>query len=379
MISLVNKYCVRLFGHELPEIEIVIILVSLSFISIFFITIITVFILRSVKISKERGLFKFKQEIEQEIANYLFSDFESFESMLNEDQKFRKRYLLIVRKKYLRYALIDVLINLHKSFSGEYAVKIEKLYVELQLYIDSGKKLNNPYWHIKAKGISEISNMRYTPLYNDVYKFINADHALLRNEAQMAALVFKGAGGLTFLDNYSFIVSEWQQICLMDILLKSEKQIMINNAWLQSQNTSVVLLALKIIRAYKIPDHYIELCGLLEHDNEKIVTETIITIGEIQEVKAKVILIKLFDTFNSVQKTESLKALIHIATDEDFPFLTSLLYFPDNQVAINAAIAIKNTGAKGTHYLHSLLTSNIYSEKIIRIIKHVTDPLIVTE
>ncbi len=379
MIEIFNKYCISIIGHELPAHEVIIISISLLFVFVFFITISSVFLLRSFKIVRERNLLKFKQEIEQEMADYLFSDHANFKTWLNAHLEFEKKYKRILNRAFLRNAFIEVLINLHKSFSGEYAIKIENLYVELHFYTDSQKKLNTSTWYIKAKGISEISHMKYNPLYEDVYKFINAPHALLRNEVQMALLIFKKGEGLSFLDDYKFIISEWQQVCLMDILLKSEKTVNINPAWLKSKNESVVSLALKIVRGYQILNYTHELLPLLSHANENIVKETIVTLGEIQDISAKELLLTLFYQFNTAQKKEALKALVYLSSDEDIPFFTELLFSADNQIALQAAIAIKKSSSNGPQVLTELMEHNANSERIIRIIKHVLDPLIVRE
>jgi hypothetical protein len=207
-----------------------------------------------------------------------------------------------------------------------------------------------------------------------IYRYTNNKNDFVRMEAQTAVVQFYGFEGLRFLDVVSYPISDWQQIKLLEQLSHvPPANISIDN-WLKSSNATVVVFALKLARNY----HRFELHDLivlcLEHDNAQIRLQAIYCLGEMYTEDTSKHLISRFWNESFKHQLAIVKVLQKIGTEEDIPFLLSLLEYDNTELKINTARALANIGQAGLDYLESCYHADDYplNEIIVQIKGEVT-------
>jgi len=270
--------------------------------------------------------------------------------ILNEDDgepfKVPSKFKKIFRDKDARQYAIDNLILNKRSFSGFVAENIVQLYERLDLKADSVKKLNSRFWHDKAKGIQELYLMDQSDLFIKVYRLTNSKNEFVRMEAQTAIIHWSGFNGLRFLDVISYPISEWQQIKLLEQLRNFQPQVMPKlGKWLQSENYTVVIFAIKLASIYQQLQVVSEVADCLQHDKELVRIEAVKALVRIGDAESADLMIKQYPKEHFTNKINILQSLFYLAEEKHVTFLYQELDNENDFLKLSAAKALaKITG-----------------------------------
>src|SRR6478736_1993029 len=204
-----------------------------------------------IYLSKKKRSFFYTERIRNLLKNWIS---QIIMEEAEESAEVSKKIHKIVNNNTARQFVIDELIRGKKNFSGEVAEKIVALYMDLNLKEYSLKKLSNKNrWHVRARGIQELYMMDQKDTLVKIYRNTNSKSDMVRTEAQMGVIHLTGFKGLRFLDMISYPLTEWQQVKLLQQLRfypeKEDISGQIPN-WLLSENSSVVVFALKLANEY---------------------------------------------------------------------------------------------------------------------------------
>lgn len=170
-------------------------------------------------------------------------------AVLNEQEHFRKH----INKALFREVTIELMINLHKNYEGIYAKNLEQFYRESGLINDSLKKLRSMKWEIKCKGITELAEMNITEVFGSIIKLSKAQNKTLKITALNAGIKLAGIGGIVHLTEHPYPIDDWTQVNIISAFKKHDigdtKGV---ELLLESQNSTVVDLGLKLIRELKL-------------------------------------------------------------------------------------------------------------------------------
>jgi hypothetical protein len=203
----------------------------------------------------------------------------------------------------------------------------------------------------------------------DIEPFLNSRRNLVRIEAQNTMLRFNGFYGLRFLDTASYPISEWHQLKLLEELAQLPPDDFTGiDHWLNSNNDSVVLFALKLVRNYHLFQFHQHLTQLFIHQNEDIRRHTIITIKEIPDETTANSLIEIYPKETTRNQLEILAALKDLAMDSEVPFIVSCLDHPLTDIKFAAANTLYHIKPNG--FDHVLAHADAENEPLKRIIKH---------
>lgn len=157
----------------------------------------------------------------------------------------------LLKNMRFRNYLIEEIVQIKKNLAGDAGLALCELYETLELDKNSFTKLQSLRWHIKAKGIQELSIMEQRKYVKTIFRLTNNKNQLIRNEAQCALVNFYGFPGLRFLNVMTHSISQWQQIHLLDKMNGQipEDMSVIKN-WLRSPNESLVIFSLKLATHY---------------------------------------------------------------------------------------------------------------------------------
>ena len=284
-----------------------------------------------------------------------------------------KKFYRLLDDPKARQVAIDELTKCKKNFSGLVAENIVALYNQLGLREDSLEKMRNKRkWYLQARGIQELYLMDQKNLLTKIYRETNSKNEFVRSEAQIAIIYMTGFKGLRFLDVISYPLTLWQQIKLLEQLrLFGKKEDLSDRipGWLQSENDTVVVFALRLAGEYQQYAVKDAIMNCLVHPSDAVRTRAIKTLIVLADEQTPFILTGYFSKENFDNQVHILNSLASIATDEQEVFLEKLLDAPDNIIKLKAAVVLANNCTNGLAILEKRAAQE--PEPFERILRHV--------
>ena len=243
---------------------------------------------------------------------------------------------LRVRRQYL----VNELVDIRRSFSGELGANLSIIYERLGLKDISVKKLKSDKWFHRARGIQELYIMEQRDTLDQIYEAANDDNEYVRMEAQTGIIHMQGYDGLKFLDEADYYLTEWQQLKILQQLDDYERTPALHKGitnWLKSENDSVVLFGLRLTDHYGLKDEHDNVVKCLEHPNENIREQAVTTLSHIPNDRTADLLVKRFPNEKLHGQLNILDALELVATERQEAFLSGLLSDESGLVRLKAA------------------------------------------
>ncbi len=176
-----------------------------------------------------------------------------FENRSFKDLQNDKAFTDNIQNKFFRLLLLDSVIKLHRTYTGEYSKKTALFFIESNLIKETYKKLNSRQWPDKCEAIKDLAEMNITDAYSLISKNIYAKNLTLRQEAMMAMLKLKGVDGLNFLIDYKGTLNDWIQLNLISIIKNNFPitEVPYYNSFIASANVSVSLFGRRLKAYYE--------------------------------------------------------------------------------------------------------------------------------
>lgn len=277
---------------------------------------------------------KYQGDYESSLINYLYSG--------NDEEKFSLDQKAIIKQlkrgindSFKRKILVATLLKLRNEITGEVAESIDKLYIELGLLPYSLSKLRNKKWDIVAKAIRELTQFQVKGIQNIVLKYTNHPKKEVRKEMQLYLVQLFSFKGLDFLNVLQTALSEWDQIQLLEILQRSDDQLISDiKPWLKSSNESVVAFALKLAKVYNQYEAKEELIELLNHKIEHIRVNVIETLSHLNIMEAKMILKSSFTKRSLEEQFTIIKLLENVYESDDKSFLLENIHHENHEIKL---------------------------------------------
>ncbi|NAS13196.1 HEAT repeat domain-containing protein [Poritiphilus flavus] len=286
---------------------------------------------------------KRKKELAPLISNFLFFEDDSSREEKEEYLNLKVQVRELLKEKFNRKALTEILMDLQKDLSGDAQERIYNLYKDLGLHQDAFKKLKSWRWEVISEGILELTQMQVGEAFTMIRKFINHRRGVVRKQAQIATVTLKDEGINYFLDSNKYRISEWQQLKLLDVLRhKEDFEPPRFKAWLTSKNRDVVLFALRLIKYYKQNDAQASLIQLVKHKNNQIKSEAIGCIKEFHFSDAVETLKAVFWRCGTDVKLQLLDAIGMMGSKKDIEFLQSIEKKENNFIVKSKALSAIN-------------------------------------
>ena len=281
---------------------------------------------------------------------------------------------------YKRQLLLDTFADVNLNLKGEPSLHLKELFFKLKLHKMTFRKVHSIHWHRKIKGFKELYAMNITRKNNILYKHINSHNELVRMEAQIALVDLSkedpNINAFDFLNKLKTPFSLWEQITLHQVLVQRDLKVPDFGQWVLSENDSVCMFCLRMIREYKQVQNIEKIKTLLYHNNDAIKKLAIQVIGDLKLVD----LVKFLKLRYKYEETENdleiIKSIGKLQDPSSIRFLQLVIDKEDSaDFQIEAAKAIHNIGEPGELSLNKMLNSNYKDYNII--IKHVLDHRII--
>lgn len=202
---------------------------------------------RNRKIRREKLRTEYDKQIEQLMFLVVFQD-TPFEEIKQD-----KEYMRLSKSNFFRIVIMESVINLHKNYEGVFAQKLEQFYKDSGLINDSIKKFKSLKWEVKCKGITELAEMNVVEAFDKIITFSKARNKTLKITAINACIKLAGVKGIIHLTEHPYPIDDWTQLNIIAAFKKHDigdtKGV---ELLLESQNTTVVSLGLKLIKELKL-------------------------------------------------------------------------------------------------------------------------------
>ena len=269
-----------------------------------------------------------------------------------------------------RNLFLEKLVAAKTKFSGSAQTEIHRLFEKYDLKKDALKKLKQRKSYMIAGGIQELTAMNVTESLPQISTFLKHSSQQVYQEAQFAMVAFKGFEGLAFLNDFPHIISDWQQLRL----LRSLHQIPENCTdsvplWLQSENTSVVIFTLRLLRKFQMLSFYQNVKTLLSHPFPLIRIQAVRTLQSLENTETRDDLTQTFDEQPTEVQREIIKTLKNSNDKKCGEFFKNQLFNHSvSGIRILSAEALLNLGNEKD--LREISQSESNSEELTRIIQH---------
>lgn len=218
-----------------------------AFIVTSFILYLLIIISRSKNINRNKRIGEYNKIIEDLMSSVVFLDMPF--SVVKKEENFRRLF----KNPFFREVMIDSIMNLHKNYEGNYAQKLEQFYKDSGLIKDSFKKLKSLKWQVKCKGITELAEIKCIEALDRIIKVSKSRNKVLKITAINASIKLAGTKGMAYLTKHPYPIDDWTQINIINAFKKHDigdtKGI---ELLLESQNTTVIALGLKLIKELKL-------------------------------------------------------------------------------------------------------------------------------
>jgi hypothetical protein len=189
-----------------------------------------------------------------------------------------------LKKSVNKKIIIEQLYELANIIYGQKQIKLKNVYKynELQPYML--KKIKNGSRPIKSVYLKYLSIRPFRDnILINFSKLTVHPNPQIRMYSQLAYISQFSDHALSFLKNYPYRLSEWDQMNLYETMIHNSIPVPDLYAYLYSGNDSVIIFALRLIRWYYLKSKDAgELLQLLGHSNDKVRLEAYKTLVELK-------------------------------------------------------------------------------------------------
>ncbi|MVZ64641.1 hypothetical protein GQF61_02160 [Sphingobacterium sp. DK4209] len=281
-------------------------------------------------------------------------------------------------EQYLRYRafrryFLNRLVESERKFKGIAADVLQQVFYTYKLDQEAYTLLRSRRPYLIARGIQVLKIMKVAAALPEIKTKIKDKHIRIRQEAQYAIVYFEGFDGLAFLDQIKTVLSDWQQLRILtfiNILPKDANPRLIT--WLNSENPSVVVFALRLIQKFKVLELHKKLIPLLSHADNAVSLESIRTMFVLDVYDTADCLVAQYPSLGMPQQWEIIKGLGYTRAKDQIDFLK--LEFTNHPTAKGKeSIANSLVSLGELNYLINLKLTYNDQDKNWKIITHVLD------
>lgn len=223
-------------------------------------------------------------------------------------------------------ALIAVITKLYINLSGDASQRLKDIYMLMELYKHSRKKLSSIEWDIKVQGIKEIALLGVVAYVDEIGKFINDSHSIVRREARVAFLQLDPKNLQTFIDKTTTQISYWEVINIIDVINSNMTEYLANfTPRFDSELSSLVYFCLKIINHYLLAEYSHAISYLYMYPNMEVKLLAIQTSALFGDTKMKRTLQERYEEETDEVKLEIVRAFKVFGDQNDIAFLSAVV------------------------------------------------------
>lgn len=232
--------------------------------------------------------------------------------------------------------LIRQLYELANAIYGKKQLKLQELYERKNLHPYLTRKIRTGRWPIKAVYLKYLSIRPFREgSVKNIFRLTRSRNHQVRLYSQLAFISHHPDQAFAFLDGYDYTLSEWDQMNLYEAMIHNSIPIPDLYQYLHSDNVSVVVFALRLIRWYYVKAREPEvLLHFIHHANHQVRLEAYKTIVDLnirgvedifryhylkESVAVKKVMIDYFERNKKLSK-ELYQEILELESDKEMLF-----------------------------------------------------------
>ncbi|WP_394757851.1 HEAT repeat domain-containing protein [Flavobacterium sp.] len=316
-----------------------------------------------------------KSGMEETINNFLtdliFSNY-PFEETKEKIDEFKNSE--VFQQKWCKYLILNKLIHIKQNIKEVNQNLVLIIYKQFGLNEYSRRLINRSKWYYKSLGFYHYQSLDYKIKKSQIKPYLNSKNKYLKSNA-LIALIALSDEKFDILNNYTKKIPSADEMKILDLIYQKKSVIpeTINN-WLDSSNSSIVVLAIKVIVRYREPLSTSKISYLLLHPDKIVRKETILAIRELLIVDANDILITHYKKEPDFRnKISILKTLGVIGDTKAKDFAIKLLSEEKNiDLKFHIVSCINKIDTTYFNYFNS--QDEIENDMIGKMVLHVNNP-----
>lgn len=280
----------------------------------------------------------------------------------------------IYKSKWSNYVILNKLIHITQNVKDIDKNLILSIYRQFGLNKHSKKLIKRPQWYFKSLGFFHYQSLDYKIKKGVIKPYLNSKNKYLKSNA-LIALIALSDEKFEILNDYSEKISSADELKILDLIYQKKVAIpeTIDN-WLLNKNSSVIILAIKLIIRYRENITLDRLGYLLTFPDKHVRKETIKAIRELVIFEANDTLMNHYDKeLDPRNKISILKTFEVIGNEKTKEFIMQLLLEEkNNEIKFHL---IKCINKIDKYFFDNLKLNDSYEQKVIhQIISHVNNP-----
>jgi len=259
-----------------------------------------------------------------------------------------------ITQPFNRNILRGQILLLHQNVFGKDAGRIRELYLSLGFKDEALQRLKSSRWKIIVEAIKELEQMGIREAHEPIFQLIHHRNKTVKTAA-IRAKVHLDTSPLSFLDDYTTVLTDWQQSNIAYALLRVQRtDIPDFTQWYDHDNDTVLAFAIKMCGLFNQGQAAKPTAALLSHSNisiKKTAIKTLSLIGTTTEIPA---LIQAYAASSDLLKPDILTALQLLSKDTEIPFFETQLQHKDNDIRLAAAQSMARLGTASRQRLEFL-------------------------
>jgi hypothetical protein len=281
----------------------------------------------------------------------------------------------LFKKKWQKGLILNKLISIKQNIHGIDPNLLLQIYKSFGFDEYSKKLILSRKWEDKLLGIYHYQILEYKIKTGYIRPYVNNHKNKYLNSNALIAMIILSDEKFSLIANYKRKISKVDELKILDIIYKKNTPVPQNiNNWLYSENSSIVILAIKLMVRYRETLTVEQISFLLDHDSLEIRKETLLAISILFIIEANDLLIDYYSTIeNKKNKVFCLKTFAVIGDNSTRDFLCNFL---QEESPLDVKFELVRTINKIDRlYFGSIKKDNNAEKNIIdRILLHVNNP-----
>ena len=316
-----------------------------------------------------------KNEVDIKINDFLteiiFSNYDS--KHIKEQIKLFKEEVPF-KKKWCKGIILNKIITIKRNINGVNPHQMLLIYKYFGFHDYSKKLIRSRSWENKLLGIYHYQILEYKIKTGYIRPNIYVKNKFLKSNALIAVISLSDQK-FDFLSNYEKQISYADELKILDIIHQKKSALPKKiNEWLYNKNSSVVILAIKLMIRYRETLTIDQISHLLNNTNSKVRRETYLVIRNLYIIEANELLINHYPKETDKRnKISALKTMGAIGDNDTKDFaLSILLAESDLEIKFEIVNCINKIDAT---FFNTYKTEDASENEIIkRIVLHVNNP-----
>lgn len=219
-----------------------------------------------------------EQELNSFLTELLYSNY-PIATIKEKVDSFKKRPEF--QQKWCKQLLLNKLIHIKHNVKELDKNLFLIIYKQLDLHQYSAKLIQNKRWYYKSLGFYHYQSLDYKIKKSNIKPYLESPNRYLKSNA-LIALIALSDEKFDILHNYPNKIAKADELKILDLIYHKQSTTPETvKDWLQCTNSSVVVLAIKLMVRYREQLSLPTISYLLLHEDKEVRKETIIAIRDL--------------------------------------------------------------------------------------------------